>query len=196
MRVVVSAMCLLLATTAGCATEKPGSGPSVVHSETATREPSASTASEIVGEWERVTTCQQRVEALEHAGLGQFAPEHAAGEGWLPGVTSPDQIQDPKHPCKDAVRLKHGHFFTSDGVFGSRDAEGNEVDDGSYRSLDQNTIVIEKEFGNVTFDYKVHQNESLFLTPVMPKCAPSGCFAAQWAVAVAYPGLPWRRAEE
>jgi hypothetical protein len=27
----------------------------------------------------------------------------------------------------------------------------------------------------------------------MPPCAKTGCFAAQWAVSVAYPGLPWHR---
>jgi hypothetical protein len=125
------------------------------------------------------------VQALKDAGLGRFAAEHAAGEGWLPGVTSPDQIKDPEHPCKGAVPLKHGHFFTADGLFGSRDDGGDQVDDGTYRVLDQNTVVIEKEFGNVTFDYQVRQDGSLMLDPVMPKCAKTGCFAAQWAVAVA-----------
>jgi hypothetical protein len=37
-----------------------------------------------------------------------------------------------------------------------------------------------------------HMRTSLVLDPVMPNCAETGCFAAQWAVAVAYPGLPWR----
>ena len=50
-----------------------------------------------------------------------------------------------------------------------------------------------KEFGEVTFDYEVLPNGTLLLTPVMPACTASGCFAAQWAVAVAYPGLPWER---
>ena len=87
-----------------------------------------------------------------------------------------------------------GSAFTEDGLFGSIDAEGNQVDDGTYEAIDEKTIVIHKEFGNVTFHYRI-TNESLFLDPVMPKCAQSGCFDAQWAVAVAYPGLPWERAD-
>jgi hypothetical protein len=137
--------------------------------------------------------CEERVEALARAGLGRFAVEHAAGEGWLPGVTGPEQIKNPAKPCAGAVPLKHGHFFTADGMFGSRDAKGDQVDDGEYRSIDENTIVVRKEFGEVTFDYEVLPNGTLLLTPVMPACTASGCFAAQWAVSVAYPGLPWER---
>jgi hypothetical protein len=156
--------------------------------------PSPGAGSAIVGDWERVTTCEERVEALEKAGLGRFAAEHAAGEGWLPGVTSPAQIKDPAKPCAGAVPLKHGHFFTADGMFGSRDAKGDQVDDGTYRTIDENTIVVEKEFGDVTFDYEVLPDGTLLLSPDMPPCAASGCFAAQWAVSVAYPGLPWKHA--
>lgn len=159
-----------------------------------TTEPSTSTTAEIVGHWQRVTTCEDRVKALQEAGLGQYAVEHAAGEGWIAGVTSPDQIKDIRHPCRRAVPQNHGHFFTEDGLFGSTDAGGNQVDDGTYEATDEKTIVIHKEFGNVTFHYRI-TNESLFLDPVLPKCAQSGCFDAQWAVAVAYPGLPWERVD-
>ena len=146
----------------------------------------------IVGRWERVTTCKDRVKALTDAGLGKFATEHAAGEGWLPGVTSPAQIKDPQKPCEGAVPLKHGHFFTEDGLFGSTDAQGTPVDDGSYDVIDENTIIVRKEFGNVTFDYQVNGEGSLALHPVMPNCTKAGCFAAQWAIAVSYNGLPWQ----
>ena len=151
--------------------------------------------SPIVGEWQRIATCEERVEALNQAELGRFAAEHAAGEGWLPGVTSPEQIKNPDKPCAGAVPLKHGHFFTAEGMFGSRDAEGDQVDDGTYRSIDQDTIVVQKEFGEVTFNYEVLPNGTLLLSPIMPACTALGCFAAQWAVSVAYPGLPWDRVD-
>ena len=90
--------------------------------------------------------------------------------------------------------LTHSHFFTEDGQFGSRDDAGDQVDDGTYRAIDDNTIVISKEFGDVTFHYRISDDGStLLIDPVMPECANSGCFAAQWAVSVAYPGLPWQR---
>jgi hypothetical protein len=194
-RVSVVAVVALLAV-AGCGSD---SVPAVRHSGSpspaASSQPSPSSASGLVGEWERRTTCQQRVDALKDAGLGQFAAEHAAGEGWLPGVTSPDDIKDPEHPCRGAVPRKHTHFFTADGVFGSRDEDGDQVDDGTYTVIDEDTVVISKEFGDITFNYRLEgDGDTLLLDPVLPQCIKSGCFAAQWAVAVAYPGLAWRRA--
>jgi hypothetical protein len=50
-----------------------------------------------------VTRCKELVYALEKAGLDQFLLDNVVGNGFLPGVTSPDQIADPKHPCKGAV---------------------------------------------------------------------------------------------
>ena len=158
---------------------------------TVTSDSGPSPTASIVGHWQRVTTCDERETALRAAGLDNFAVEHAAGEGWIPGVTSPDQVKDPEHPCTGAIPLIHGHFFTEDGLFGSTDDQGDQVDDGTYRVIDQDTIVIEKEFGNVTFDYRIQDDDTLLLEPVMPQCTKDGCFAAQWAVAVAYPGLPW-----
>lgn len=155
---------------------------------------SSAVQSEVVGEWQRVTTCQERVAALKMAGLGRFAAEHAAGEGWIPEVTDVDQLKEPKQPCEGAVPLLHGHFFTADGLFGSRDADGNQVDDGTFDLTDEDTLRISTDTGYVTFDFEIRDNR-LFLTPVLPTCAKDGCFDAQWAVAVAYPGLPWKRVE-
>ena len=50
-----------------------------------------------------MTRCRELVYALEKAGLDQFVLDNVVGNGFLPGVTSPDQIADPKHPCKGAV---------------------------------------------------------------------------------------------
>jgi hypothetical protein len=147
----------------------------------------------LVGEWSRTTTCQQRADALEAAGLGRFAAEHAAGDGFVPGVTSVDQLADPKHPCQDAVPQVHSHFFTADGQFGSRDAQGNQVDDGDYELQGDDTVVIGTAPHAVTFHYRIEDGDRLYLDPELPACARKGCWDAQWGVAVAYPGLPWER---
>jgi hypothetical protein len=188
MRRLVISLAVLVLAVAGCGAEDRPSGQAGV-----TTEPGTAIESTLVGEWQRVTTCEERVAALEAAGLDQFAAEHAAGQGWVPGVSSPDQLEDPENPCKGAVPLDHGHFFTADGEFGSRDDAGDPVDDGAYRLIDDRTIVITKEFGDVTFHFDVRDDNSLLLEPVMPACTDDGCFAAQWAVAVAYPGLAWTR---
>jgi hypothetical protein len=157
---------------------------------------SSSTGSDVpalVGEWSRTTTCQQRADALEAAGLGRYAAEHAAGDGFVPGVTSVDQLEDPEDPCKHAVPQVHSHFFTADGQFGSRDAQGDQVDDGDYELRGDDTVVIGTEDGGVTFHYRIEDGDTLYLDPELPACAKTGCWDAQWAIAVAYPGLPWER---
>ena len=173
----------------GAAAPEPASNTSATATPSDSPNPSADPTS-VVGEWTRTTTCQQRADALEAAGLGRFAAEHAAGDGFIPGVTSVDQLEDPEHPCKGAVPQVHSHFFTADGQFGSRDAEGNQVDDGTYELQGVDAFVI----GKVTFHYSISPDgTTLMLDPVLPACAKKGCWDAQWAVAVAYPGRPWRR---
>ena len=197
MRLAWVLLVLGLAATA-CGSDADGASPTPASNASAAEAGASSTSADVpalVGEWSRLTTCQQRVDALQAAGLGDFAAEHAAGEGWIPGVTSVDALADPTHPCTGAKPLVHSHFFTADGMFGSRDAQGNQVDDGTYEVTDPATVVIDKEFGQVTFHFQVTPGDRLLLDPVMPDCAAEGCFAAQWAVSVAYPGLPWERVE-
>ena len=126
---------------------------------------------------------------MKRAGLKKALLESIATDGWIPGVTSVEQIKNPARPCRGAVARKHSHFFTADGLFGSRDANGHQVDDGQYRLIGDNTLVI----GDVTFHYKISDGgDTIAFTPEIPKCAPS-CFEAGWSVAVAYPGYTWHR---
>ena len=145
----------------------------------------------IVGVWERETTCAELVRALEQAGLGARAAEFVAGNGFVPGVQSPEQLDDPSRPCEGAVPRRHSHFFTEDGAFGSRDWNGDDVDDGSYR-VDGATVTISKEFPDVTFRYRV-DGETITFDPVIE----DGCttFRCAWSISVAYPGQSWTRAE-
>jgi hypothetical protein len=83
----------------------------------------------------------------------------------------------------------HSHFFTADGQFGSRDADGNQVDDGRYTLVGDDQVVI----GGVTFQYSI-TGDQLALRPTIPSCRPE-CFEAQWSVSVAYPGYTWQRTE-
>ena len=66
----------------------------------------------------------------------------------------------------------------------------SQVDDGTYELQGDDAFVI----GNVTFHYSISPDgTTLMLDPVLPACAEQGCWDAQWAVAVAYPGLTWER---
>jgi len=109
-----------------------------------------------------------------------------------PTGTDKSQLEDPNHPCADAVPMKHSHFFTEDGQFGSRDDAGMQVDDGPYRLVGSDKLVIGGADHEVTFRYEI-DGDTLRLYPRLPACAKTGCFPAQWAVAVSYNGLPWTK---
>jgi hypothetical protein len=160
---------------------------------------SAAAEASLVGEWQRVTTCADYVRALTWAGFPEAALEAAAGNGFIPGVTTVEDLADPAHPCRGAIPRRHSHFFTQDGQFGSRDWDGNQVDDGSYKTVDDHTLVIPYGFEEgppiqVTFHYRI-AGETIRFDPVMPSdCSTSRCReAAAWSVAVALPGKTWRR---
>jgi hypothetical protein len=132
------------------------------------------------------------VEILTKAGFNeQVALENIAGNGFLPGLSSPSEIADVKHPCRGAVPLLHSHFFTADGQFGSKDQNGQQVDDGTYKIVDDRTFVISGGFPDVTFHYRV-TGDTIRFDPVVPSCAPS-CEEASWSVMVAFPGKTWER---
>jgi hypothetical protein len=106
---------------------------------------SAAAQPPLVGTWRRVTTCAELTTALTKARLKKFVLEFIAGNGFIPGVTRPNQIANPANPCKGAVPRRHSHLFTKDRKFGSLDWRGQPVDDGSYRLVNR-TLVIFKSF--------------------------------------------------
>jgi hypothetical protein len=96
---------------AGCGGADDKSGAASATSAAITTTTAAAVASPLVGEWRRIQTCEEVLEILTKAGFNkQVALENIAGNGFLSGVSSPDQIADPKHPCKGAVPQAHSHF--------------------------------------------------------------------------------------
>jgi hypothetical protein len=145
----------------------------------------------LVGTWRRENTCQELVSALRDAVLDRWVLEFVAGNGFIPGVEAADQIADPKDPCAGAVPREHSHFFTEDGAFGSLDWNGDPVDDGRYEVPEDGTLVISKEFPDVTFHYAIN-GDTIMFEPEIPSCSPD-CFEAAWSVSVAMPGETWQR---
>jgi hypothetical protein len=145
----------------------------------------------VVGTWTATTTCAAQYEALmSWPGLRKYAVEMVAGNGFIPGVQSPDQLKDPAHPCRGAVSRKHSHFFTKDGRFGSLDWNGQDVDDGTHTLKGANKIFIAKEFPSVTFPYAV-QGKTIRFMPLIPKNCST--FRCAWSVSMAIPGTAWKR---
>ena len=125
--------------------------------------------------------------------MDELVDEFVAGNGFIPGigVDDPERI-DLEQPCKGAVPRVHSHFFTEEGEFGSRDWNGQDVDDGRYR-IEGDKLVISKEFPDVTFRYRIEGDTITF----DPLNIPAGCttFRCGWSVAVAYPGNTWKRVQ-
>ena len=104
---ILVASLTLLAAGCGGADDKGGTTSATSATPTTT---AAAVASPLVGEWRRTQTCEEVLEILTTAGFNkQVVLESIAGNGFLPGVSSPDQIADPKHPCKGAVPQAHSH---------------------------------------------------------------------------------------
>jgi hypothetical protein len=160
---------------------------------------SETTVSDVVGRWEQVLTCQEMTHELDKAGLGPLAQYAWQGQtsstgqsSFAPGSPKPTRA----NPCTGAVPRMHSHFFNATGQFGSLDWLGGQVDDGPYVLTGESTMLI----GQVSFHYRVTDEDTLLLTPVLTKAMVRQALArpkefsdAGWAVSVAYAGHPWKR---
>ena len=153
--------------------------------------PAQAAVSPIVGRWQQLHTCQELVDALNALGLGALAPGMVGD--YFPDQTF-EELAAKYDLCEGAKPQQHSHFFTADGLFGSLDQFGNQVDDGTYVIVGSNTFQI----GDATFDYSI-QGGTLQLTPVITdkqrRAAlrhPEEFTTAGWMVSVSYPGTKWK----
>jgi hypothetical protein len=156
---------------------------------TTTATPDGAT-SDLVGSWVGVHECDAIVDALRSAGVEESVVlENVVGNGLVPGAATPADLADPANPCVDAVPREHGHFFTELGEFGSTDYNGDQVDDGSYEIIDDDTVSI----NGTEFGFTVEGDElTLQPPPVTTDCSDFEC---QWSIMVAMPGQILTRAE-
>jgi hypothetical protein len=143
--------------------------------------PSGSVAP-LVGEWRRVITCQEFVEALQDAGFADVVPQMLAGNGLVPGT--PAQLEKKDDICKGAVPREHTHYFTESGTFGSLNHRGKDVGHTTYEIVDDGTFTI----GRATFHYEI-DGDTITFDVVLEGCG-SDCARA---VTVALPGKAWER---
>jgi len=154
-------------------------------------QPSASApraaTSGLVGEWAGIHECDWIVEALRSAGFDEAVVlENVVGNALVPDVTSVDDLTDRADPCADAVPREHGHVFAADGAFGSTDHNGQQVDDGTYEVVDEDTVSI----NGTEFGYQIKGD-----TLTLESLAPDGCvtFECGWSIMVAMAGQPLER---
>jgi hypothetical protein len=150
--------------------------------------------SPLVGQWELNRTCAAIVKSLTQAGLADLIPQDIGETLKLPVNAPLPASWDPKHPCADArPPTEHSHTFWADGTFNSYDQNGQQVDDGSYRIVNDHTFIIGGGTP-MTFHYLVN-GDTIKFRLVMPKeCSTKHCRnVLAWAFAVAYSGQTWTR---
>ena len=167
-------------------TSTPGAlrTPSPTHSPTPTAPPA------LVGNWLGFHNCQRIMDIMTSAGMREQGLLNVADSGTLPGITKVSQIAHPEHPCVGAVDVAHSHFFTAAGLFGSRDANGQQVDDGNWEIVDADTF----EINGTPFDFEVDGNELRMDAVDVGLCPdPDAWCPEAWKLMVAMPGMVWTR---
>jgi hypothetical protein len=147
----------------------------------------------LVGRWEQVHHCPDLVDALNKAGLAAAAP--AAVGDFFPDESA-QHLAQKSDICAGAKPFRHYHFFTADGQFGSLDQDLNQVDDGQYTMVNDDTFRI----GSSTFHYTLTNGDTLTLEPLITHAERRKALAnplkfstAAWMEAVAYRGTTWKR---
>ena len=182
---------------AACSSAPPSAGPTETQpsavaptSTSPTARPSASPPPALVGTWLGFHNCQRIVDIMTAAGMPEQALLNAAESTTIPGVTTVEQIADPKNPCVGATDVRHSHFFTASGLFGSRDASGQQVDDGNWAIVDADTFKI----NGTPFDFQVDGDELRMEAVDVGACPVNGKWCPEaWKLMVAMPGMAWTR---
>jgi hypothetical protein len=147
----------------------------------------------LIGNWQRTNSCSAFVRAMRHADLGRGMSEWLVGAGYF---RSARQI-DPARPCRHARNVKHSHFFTAAGGFGSRDEKGNQVDDGDYEFIARQTLAFPshaKEFGHkVKVHYRIKRGKLRFSVVVPHPCKGKCRDVTGWAISAFYAGPAFTR---
>ena len=145
--------------------------------------------------WKQVHSCQQLMAALRKADLTRLAPA-VVGDYFPEG--SPRQLAQKTRVCEGARPQAHYHFFDQNGRFGSLDQNGEQVDENTYRIVNDHSFRI----GKGQFRYHILNGKTLMLEPVIPEAERRRALAnplkftpAGWQVTVAYEGVPWKRVD-
>ncbi len=159
-------------------------------SPSSTVRPSPTAPPALVGTWLGFHNCQRIVDIMNSAGMPEQALLNAAESGTIPGVSTVEQIADPENPCVSTVDVPHSHFFTASGLFGSRDSEGEQVDDGRWEIVDADTF----EINGTPFDFRVDGDELRMEAVDVGTCPVNGEWCPEaWKLMVAMPGMAWTR---
>jgi hypothetical protein len=199
-RLVIAVLLLILAAVVGCSDNSTPQADSTTRDETAASpaaaSPTQSATTELIGSWHRAQTCKEMLAAFEKAGLAESHRDWLQGNffGGDPGPTEGDVCKGARGP------LEHDHFFTAAGAFGSHDENGEEVDNGDFVVVDEDTVSFPShaaEFGydgDLVVDYAISGDVVTFDVALPESCADKCADAYAWTLA-AFASGPWERGE-
>ena len=141
-----------------------------------------------------MNSCTAFVKALKDADLWGHVPD------WLLETYWPSASAVPSSdPCKGTIDVRHDHFFTAEGQFGSFDDHGVQVDYGEY-TVAGNEISFpshegELGYGTIVVGYAIGADGRLTFDVDVPASCRGDCAVAYgWAISAFYP-VPFSRAE-
>ena len=118
--------------------------------------------------------CAGIADALAEAGFDESVIiETIVGNGLVAGAESPSDVATVTEACEQATTLEHSHEFTADGQFYSYDQDGNEVDFGTYRLVDDDTVAIGD--ASVEFDFTIEGDHMTLEPQTEPGCLDFNC---------------------
>jgi hypothetical protein len=116
------------------------------------------------------------------AGLDELAPDFIGGAEY-PGAQRPRVTASD--PCRGAKPVQHSHSFAEDGSFASYDQNGQQVDEDSYKTVDDRTLTLGKP--PVTVHYQIEGDKATF-DVVIPDCKTRKCqFSTAYVISVFFP---------
>jgi hypothetical protein len=194
---------LIAGCSAGSTTLPSNTGSTAAQASPSVQPSSASSASAspaaspnaIVGEWVRTASCDDALAAFVQAGLADQVPAWVIGNFVGEGASAA-----PGKECANArPAVPHSHFFTADGRFGSRDENGQDVDEGGYKIVDADTLSFAshaQEFGysgDILVDYSIKGDEVTFSVTLPTPCEAACRVAYGWALSAFFGSRPFER---
>ena len=157
-------VCALLTVGCGDDDDSPGDAATTTQGE----ETTTAAESGLAGEWSTENVCQEQLRALQNAGLEKLGAEWVAHEEY------PGQRPSESDPCRGAKPMRHSHSFDefTPGSFASYDQNGQQVDDGKYKKVDDRTLTLGDP--PVTVRYEIDGDEATF-DVVLPDCKTKPC---------------------
>jgi len=147
----------------------------------------------IMGTWRMEYTCENIVQAFEHAGIGELAPQGLVDMG-----VQQDQLASSSDPCNGAKKVERTVIFRPNGYLLRYQGEKLVDDCRCYQLIAGHTFVVPGEGSDpdITLQYRI-DGDALTFHAVMPdQCSSTRCHN-QFAFAVAqYAVGTWQRVNQ